>query len=1322
MQPHSVVVYFFLVIFTFVNVNCQWNTNEENISPESESIVLVRIRFFGPTRELTSGDGNQPFLGQPISMPHFLRLHAPVQQTLLVPEQTSLRIWQLLPPTNNQPSSIESNAENPQISNDPPSEQDDPKTGSPFDFLTNMLDEEKDLTKTRKSLQVPEAKDLINKYGENLTLFAPNDKAFDDAVQDGSNDEELEKNFVDNHFIVGQRVPIFPSKPTMFDSIDDYPKVLRPNIIVPGGPLVHIIDRVNTKPFNAMSILTMQPAVSAMLKLIKTFDMTNILDKPTSFFCPDNQIINNILQSPKTIPEIVKRFISDHIIESPNPGCHHAMRSSSGRPVSCVETSTNIILNGRIFEKRKVPTLTGVVFIIPGVMFDDADYLPQLFASKQPQKFKLVLIPINETIANKPLIKLPFYQPNDEDKPKSPRQVEPEENATTTEMGETDLEENPIPSEPNNPKQQNFNENDNNKEPDKPDLNKNWSTEPSELSTEAPNNPIESNPVNPLTNPAVDDEPEFNNEPTEEPNYPEETISPINPNVNTENSKQPIDSVTPRPRVKPNQPLNDDNNPIQTPTPLNDEPNYDDPYKLEPESLNDDPTEEPPKRNRPRQDDPKDSIEEETPRISRPNNEPSTEPPSDDYEPVEEEPPKQPKQKPTKKKTPKRPKPNDKPSTEPPFDDYEPVEDEPPKRPKPKPTKEKPKRPKPNDKPSTEPPSDDYEPVEDEPPKRPKTKPSTEPPLDDYELNEEEPPKRPKLKPTKEKPKRPKPNDKPSTEPPSDDYDPVEDEPPKRPETKLSTKAPLDDYEPYEDKPPKQTKPKPTKERRPKKPILYNKPSTEQPLDDYEPVEDELPKQPKPKPTQENSPKKSRPNVKLSTESPFDDYDPIEEEPTKRPKPKQGKPLPRTRLRIKPTTEPPLDDYDPFEEEPNPTPSRRTTRRPSTEPDYEEETSRLKNRRKPTRRPSKPISDDTQRTTTTTETYTEEPYEITSTTSKPQLPPFPPTPSSMMEQEPIEQKPDDSYMPDFEPSNIVPNIDPSQIKQMLGKSAQKLKCGRFFDWLINSGVLDDLLRKYGNKNCTVFMPIDNAASKLPFDMMQTLNNEPQRQKQLMQLHTVPDSFQQIYPSQQQSPSSFRPVPTMNSNQLRFDRSLLKNQNGQYVPLLSGCPMLDSHQIGPIRMVSLGSVIFPPQPNVYSVMKRSPNLRLCREIVDQSGMGPLMRDPKQSFTFFTPSDKALQKRYSQRQLNSLVQDPNACKNFVNQHMIKNRMVYANSLPLSPEQELDPNFGGRTIAMRSNSNDPLRIRRTAQSLFVNDAHVGFQDISCKNGVMHVMNDYF
>lgn len=157
------------------------------------------------------------------------------------------------------------------------------------------------------------------------------------------------------------------------------------------------------------------------------------------------------------------------------------------------------------------------------------------------------------------------------------------------------------------------------------------------------------------------------------------------------------------------------------------------------------------------------------------------------------------------------------------------------------------------------------------------------------------------------------------------------------------------------------------------------------------------------------------------------------------------------------------------------------------------------------------------------------------------------------------------------------------------------------------------------------------------------------------------------------------------------------------------------------MVSLGSVIFPPQPSVYSVMKRSPNLKLCREIVDQAGMAPLMQDPSQALTMFTPSDEALRKRLSPRQLSTMVRDPNACKAFVNQHMIKNRAVYTNSIPLTQDEELDPAFPGRSVAVPSSANNSLNIRRTPQSMYVNNAHVGYSDINCGNGVVHVMNDY-
>ena len=55
--------------------------------------------------------------------------------------------------------------EQPEMSQDPMSGQEEPKTGSAFDFLNDVLDKEEDLSKTKQALDSPEAKDLINKYG-----------------------------------------------------------------------------------------------------------------------------------------------------------------------------------------------------------------------------------------------------------------------------------------------------------------------------------------------------------------------------------------------------------------------------------------------------------------------------------------------------------------------------------------------------------------------------------------------------------------------------------------------------------------------------------------------------------------------------------------------------------------------------------------------------------------------------------------------------------------------------------------------------------------------------------------------------------------------------------------------------------------------------------------------------------------------------------------------------------------------------------------------------------------------------------------------------
>lgn len=171
----------------------------------------------------------------------------------------------------------------------------------------------------------------------------------------------------------------------------------------------------------------------------------------------------------------------------------------------------------------------------------------------------------------------------------------------------------------------------------------------------------------------------------------------------------------------------------------------------------------------------------------------------------------------------------------------------------------------------------------------------------------------------------------------------------------------------------------------------------------------------------------------------------------------------------------------------------------------------------------------------------------------------------------------------------------------------------------------------------------SAASKLPLNMLSTMNSRPQKMKKIIKLHSIPAPFQSIYPKTAEN--NFQPAiqqPTLSNDHLRFDRTIVPDTTGRYQPLISGCPLLDSHQVGPVRLVSIGSVIFPPQQSIYSVVRRSPNLRLCRDIIDNAQMTNQLNTPSQTFTMFTPTDSAIRKRYSPRELNSIIRNRQSCR--------------------------------------------------------------------------------
>jgi len=174
--------------------------------------------------------------------------------------------------------------------------------------MNDVLDKEKDLKNTQKALNNPEAKKLIDQYGENLTIFAPNDEAFKKDKFNFESDPDAQKTFFKNHVILGQRVPIYRNEDPSagHPELPSGPKIVKSNIYVQGGPLVHIIDRINHEPINSMQLAQLQPSISKVVRMIQESDLGKELEKENTFFCPfDKFIEQRMKQNPD--PNLVKR-------------------------------------------------------------------------------------------------------------------------------------------------------------------------------------------------------------------------------------------------------------------------------------------------------------------------------------------------------------------------------------------------------------------------------------------------------------------------------------------------------------------------------------------------------------------------------------------------------------------------------------------------------------------------------------------------------------------------------------------------------------------------------------------------------------------------------------------------------------------------------------------------------------------------------------------------------------------------------------------------------------------------------------------------------
>ncbi|KPM11831.1 serine incorporator-like protein, partial [Sarcoptes scabiei] len=229
---------------------------------------------------------------------------------------------------------------------------DNEKTKSPFDYLDEVLEGEPDLNHSREALDSSETESLINEYGDNMTIFAPNDSAFPESPQNWNDDEK--KEFLTNHALLGQRMPIY--EPNYDRENNEENGVLKPNLYKSSSPIVHKINFFQKEPIKPGFILKIQPLLSSMRQLIDLSGFERNFDE----------------------------LLRDHSFSGPT-SCQKGMTNLNGKSIDCEEDEETIKINDKIMPKRMISVGVTQMFLIDNLLFDDVVYQPLII----PVKFQI---------------------------------------------------------------------------------------------------------------------------------------------------------------------------------------------------------------------------------------------------------------------------------------------------------------------------------------------------------------------------------------------------------------------------------------------------------------------------------------------------------------------------------------------------------------------------------------------------------------------------------------------------------------------------------------------------------------------------------------------------------------------------------------------------------------------------------------------------------------------------------------------------------------------------------------------------------------------
>lgn len=309
----------------------------------------------------------------------------------------------------------------------------------------------------------------------------------------------------------------------------------------------------------------------------------------------------------------------------------------------------------------------------------------------------------------------------------------------------------------------------------------------------------------------------------------------------------------------------------------------------------------------------------------------------------------------------------------------------------------------------------------------------------------------------------------------------------------------------------------------------------------------------------------------------------------------------------------------------------------------------------------------------------------------------------------------DSFSPTSTNANMTKNM------RLIEKLANLMQTKKFIKYLFRSKVSESLKP---DMNYVILVPTDQAVEKLPKQIIDMLDRDPERLADLVNYHVLDTTFEYI-----NTIPDGQTLNTLNEKDILFNW-----HRNNTILTASGAVIMGGIQEENIALLIVDRVLYPTPGDILNIISKSPILSNFTSLVRNAGLEQqlTLAGP---YTLFAPSDFAFN-QLDKSDLEFLQRNKDTARRFLLRHLSQ-PSIFTSSIALSNTTMTNPVSANLllsnstllqnnskpqpvpTMTISNSLGEDLTLRQRNDYFSVNDVNFSYADVAATNGVVHVID---